>query len=165
MCIALGKAAGMHCKLGGTPSIDPRKARFSFRDRASIANCVLNRTSSTHATILHSIFNKPIEESVARRSAFRLAMWTGSDLLCRQLVKGIILMALMLILWVIGGLMGTLTVGWGMLPFEIMDGRYGSSAWSTCMPAAAESIGRGSGLTLREGDSLNELQIQLTASS
>jgi TM2 domain-containing membrane protein YozV len=37
-------------------------------------------------------------------------------------LKGIILMALMLILWVIGGLLGALTFGLGMLPFAIVAG-------------------------------------------
>ena len=39
-----------------------------------------------------------------------------------RILRGIILMALMLILWVIGGLLGALTFGLGMLPFAIVAG-------------------------------------------
>jgi TM2 domain-containing membrane protein YozV len=39
-----------------------------------------------------------------------------------RIARGIILMALMLMLWAIGGLMGALTFGLGMLPFAIVAG-------------------------------------------
>ncbi|MHB1938262.1 MAG: hypothetical protein ACYCOR_16990 [Acidobacteriaceae bacterium] len=39
-----------------------------------------------------------------------------------RVLRGIILMALMLILWTIGGLLGALTFGLGMLPFAIVAG-------------------------------------------
>lgn len=40
----------------------------------------------------------------------------------RRFLRGIILMALMLILWSVGGLLGALTFGLGMLPFAIVAG-------------------------------------------
>ena len=39
-----------------------------------------------------------------------------------RFLRGIVLMALMLILWAIGGLLGALTFGLGMLPFDIVAG-------------------------------------------
>jgi TM2 domain-containing membrane protein YozV len=39
-----------------------------------------------------------------------------------RFLRGIVLMALMLILWAIGGLLGALTFGLGMLPFAIVAG-------------------------------------------
>jgi len=39
-----------------------------------------------------------------------------------RILRGIVLMALMLILWAIGGLLGALTFGLGMLPFAIVAG-------------------------------------------
>ncbi len=40
----------------------------------------------------------------------------------RRFLRGIILMALMLLLWAMGGLLGALTLGLGMLPFAIVAG-------------------------------------------
>ena len=39
-----------------------------------------------------------------------------------RILRGLVLMALMLILWAIGGLLGALTFGLGMLPFAIVAG-------------------------------------------
>src|SRR5487761_1223098 len=39
-----------------------------------------------------------------------------------RILRGIVLMALMLILWASGGLLGALTFGLGMLPFAIVAG-------------------------------------------
>lgn len=39
-----------------------------------------------------------------------------------RILRGMILLALMLILWSIGGLLGALTLGLGMLPFAIVAG-------------------------------------------
>jgi len=39
-----------------------------------------------------------------------------------RILRGIVLMALMLILWALGGLLGALTFGLGMLPFAIAAG-------------------------------------------
>lgn len=39
-----------------------------------------------------------------------------------RILRGIILMALMLILWAIGALLGALTFGLGMIPFAIVSG-------------------------------------------
>ncbi len=39
-----------------------------------------------------------------------------------RVLRGIVLMALMLILWSIGGLLGALTLGLGTLPFAIVAG-------------------------------------------
>lgn len=40
----------------------------------------------------------------------------------RRFLRGIILMALMLLLWAMGGLLGALTLGLAMLPFAIVAG-------------------------------------------
>ena len=39
-----------------------------------------------------------------------------------RILRGLVLMALMLILWAIGGLLGALTFGLGRLPFAIVAG-------------------------------------------
>ncbi|HZC44030.1 MAG TPA: hypothetical protein VE195_07645 [Acidobacteriaceae bacterium] len=39
-----------------------------------------------------------------------------------RVLRGVILLALMLILWAMGGLLGALTFGLGMLPFAIVAG-------------------------------------------
>lgn len=39
-----------------------------------------------------------------------------------RVLRGLILIALMLILWAVGGLLGALTFGLGMLPFAIVAG-------------------------------------------
>jgi TM2 domain-containing membrane protein YozV len=69
-----------------------------------------------------------IQVSTARSKSPLLAALL-SALLCGlgqiydgRILRGVILMALMLILWAVGGLLGALTFGLGMLPFAIVAG-------------------------------------------
>jgi TM2 domain-containing membrane protein YozV len=121
MCIAFGKAATMHCKLGGTV-------------RITLAKKLTPLSTTRFSRELHHIarvpFMTPSSLQVATvRSRSPLLAALLSALLCGlgqiydgRPVKGVILIALMLILWAVGGLLGALTFGLGMLPFAIVAG-------------------------------------------
>jgi TM2 domain-containing membrane protein YozV len=83
-----------------------------------------------HPTLNEFLFMTPSSLQLSTtRSRSPLLAALLSALLCGlgqiydgRILRGIVLMALMLILWAIGSLLGALTLGLGLLPFAIVAG-------------------------------------------